>query len=211
MGLVMEAAPPAGQNSSLLLNNTNLTVSLVAFQPNEAKDEEDRGAKDLPEEEVQTRIQEYNSKVSEIGMNLVRFQFLQLQFRMFMMPSRILSNELDIYLELHVFRTNKLEHNVAISNNKSGNKPAVYQCVYCVLYCSSKRVGLLKCSFTLFSLSFSLWVLGVRWNLLRLHQGPPEAQSTSHRPHCRGDGLRWNGHTQSSTIRMPGNGRLCTE
>lgn len=48
----------------------NPTVSLP-FQPNEAKEDEDKKTKELSEEEVQTRIQQYNSQVSEIGMNLV--------------------------------------------------------------------------------------------------------------------------------------------
>ncbi|XP_070707263.1 ras association domain-containing protein 5 [Pempheris klunzingeri] len=37
---------------------------------NEAKEEEERGTKDLSEEEVRTRIEEYNTQVSENGMNL---------------------------------------------------------------------------------------------------------------------------------------------
>uniref|UniRef100_A0A8P4GN05 Ras association domain family member 5 n=1 Tax=Dicentrarchus labrax TaxID=13489 RepID=A0A8P4GN05_DICLA len=37
---------------------------------NEAKEEEERGTKDLSEEEVRTRIEEYNTQVSENGMKL---------------------------------------------------------------------------------------------------------------------------------------------
>ncbi|XP_070814641.1 ras association domain-containing protein 5 isoform X1 [Chaetodon trifascialis] len=37
---------------------------------NEAKEEDERGTKDLSEEEVRTRIEEYNTQVSENGMNL---------------------------------------------------------------------------------------------------------------------------------------------
>lgn len=48
-------------------------VSLT-FQPHEAKEDEDKGTKELSEEEVQTRIQQYNSQVSEIGMNLVSLE-----------------------------------------------------------------------------------------------------------------------------------------
>lgn len=40
-------------------------------QKSEAKEEEEGGVKDLPEEEVRTRIEEYNSRVSENGMKLV--------------------------------------------------------------------------------------------------------------------------------------------
>lgn len=43
----------------------------LPFQPNEAKEDEDKGTKELSEDEVQTRIQQYNSQASEIGMNLV--------------------------------------------------------------------------------------------------------------------------------------------
>lgn len=41
-----------------------------AAKQNEAKEEEERGTKDLSEEEVQTRIEEYNTQVSENGMKL---------------------------------------------------------------------------------------------------------------------------------------------
>lgn len=51
----------------------NSTVSLP-FQPNKAKEDEGKRTKELSEEEVQTRIQQYNSQVSENGMNLVSFK-----------------------------------------------------------------------------------------------------------------------------------------
>lgn len=41
-----------------------------AAKQNEAKEEEERGTKDLSEEEVRTRIEEYNAQVSENGMKL---------------------------------------------------------------------------------------------------------------------------------------------
>ncbi|XP_037346710.1 ras association domain-containing protein 5 isoform X3 [Pungitius pungitius] len=41
-----------------------------AAKPKEAKEEEEDGARDLSEEEVQTRIEEYNAQVSENGMKL---------------------------------------------------------------------------------------------------------------------------------------------
>ncbi|XP_044034962.1 ras association domain-containing protein 5 isoform X4 [Siniperca chuatsi] len=41
-----------------------------AAKQNEAKEEEEGGAKDLSEEEVRTRIEEYNAQVSENGMKL---------------------------------------------------------------------------------------------------------------------------------------------
>ncbi|XP_034555514.1 ras association domain-containing protein 5 isoform X2 [Notolabrus celidotus] len=44
--------------------------SKAAQHKNEAKEEEERGTKDLSEEEVQTRIDEYNAQESENGMNL---------------------------------------------------------------------------------------------------------------------------------------------
>ncbi|XP_037346709.2 ras association domain-containing protein 5 isoform X2 [Pungitius pungitius] len=40
------------------------------LKPKEAKEEEEDGARDLSEEEVQTRIEEYNAQVSENGMKL---------------------------------------------------------------------------------------------------------------------------------------------
>lgn len=48
----------------------NSTVSLP-FQPNEAKEDEDKGTKELSEEEVRARIKQYNAQVSENGMKLV--------------------------------------------------------------------------------------------------------------------------------------------
>lgn len=50
-----------------------LTLSLSLSQ-NEVKEEEDGATKDLSEEEVQTRIEEYNAQVSEDGMKLVSLQ-----------------------------------------------------------------------------------------------------------------------------------------
>lgn len=41
-----------------------------AAKQNEAKEEEERGTKDLSEEEIRTRIEEYNAQVSENGMKL---------------------------------------------------------------------------------------------------------------------------------------------
>ncbi|XP_026162903.1 ras association domain-containing protein 5 isoform X2 [Mastacembelus armatus] len=41
-----------------------------AVKQNEAKEEEQRGIKDLSEDEVRTRIEEYNAQVSENGMKL---------------------------------------------------------------------------------------------------------------------------------------------
>ncbi|XP_054640821.1 ras association domain-containing protein 5 isoform X3 [Dunckerocampus dactyliophorus] len=41
-----------------------------SVKKSEAKEEEEGGAKDLPEEDVRTRIEEYNSRVSENGMKL---------------------------------------------------------------------------------------------------------------------------------------------
>lgn len=49
------------------------TLSLLPFQPNEAKEDEDKGTKELSKEEVKARIQQYNSQVSEIGIKLVSF------------------------------------------------------------------------------------------------------------------------------------------
>lgn len=43
----------------------------MPFQAHDAKEDEDKGTKELSEEEVQTRIQQYNSQVSENGMKLV--------------------------------------------------------------------------------------------------------------------------------------------
>ncbi|XP_056886228.1 ras association domain-containing protein 5 isoform X1 [Takifugu flavidus] len=39
-------------------------------KPNEAKEDEDKGTKELSKEEVKARIQQYNSQVSDIGMKL---------------------------------------------------------------------------------------------------------------------------------------------
>lgn len=50
-----------------------------AFQQSRTKEEEERGTKDLPEEEVRARIEEYNTQVSENGMKLVSF-YLFLRF-----------------------------------------------------------------------------------------------------------------------------------
>ncbi|XP_061840827.1 ras association domain-containing protein 5 isoform X2 [Nerophis lumbriciformis] len=44
--------------------------STAEQKKSEAKEEEDGGAKDLPEEDARTRIEEYNSRVSENGMTL---------------------------------------------------------------------------------------------------------------------------------------------
>ncbi|XP_035518608.1 ras association domain-containing protein 5 isoform X2 [Morone saxatilis] len=41
-----------------------------AAKQNEAKEEEERGTKDLSEDEVRTRIEEYNTQISENGMKL---------------------------------------------------------------------------------------------------------------------------------------------
>ena len=53
-----------------------IDISLFASQQKEAKEEETRGTKDLSEEEVSKRIEEYNAQVSENGMNLVSSQHL---------------------------------------------------------------------------------------------------------------------------------------
>ena len=42
-----------------------------SFQQSETKEQEERGPKELSEEEVRSRIQEYNAQVSENGMKLV--------------------------------------------------------------------------------------------------------------------------------------------
>ncbi|XP_061778581.1 ras association domain-containing protein 5 isoform X1 [Nerophis ophidion] len=44
--------------------------STAELKKSEAREEEDGGAKDLPEEDVRARIDEYNSRVSENGMTL---------------------------------------------------------------------------------------------------------------------------------------------
>ena len=41
-----------------------------------AKEEEDRGTKELSQEEVHARIEEYNAQVSENGMNLVSIEII---------------------------------------------------------------------------------------------------------------------------------------
>lgn len=68
----METAPPAGRATPLLLPAL-IRLSLLPFQPNEAKEDEDKGTKELSKEEVKARIQQYNSQVSENGMKLVSF------------------------------------------------------------------------------------------------------------------------------------------
>lgn len=68
----METAPPAGQATPLLLPAL-ICCPLLPFQPNEAKEDEGKGTKELSKEEVEARIQQYNSQVSENGMNLVSF------------------------------------------------------------------------------------------------------------------------------------------
>lgn len=68
----METASSAGHTMLLLLPALT-RLSLLPFQPNEAKEDEDKGTKELSKEEVKARIQQYNSQVSENGMNLVSF------------------------------------------------------------------------------------------------------------------------------------------
>jgi len=51
-----------------------LNASLIAFQQKEVKDEGERGTRDLSDEEVWTRIEEYNAQVSANGMKLVSFK-----------------------------------------------------------------------------------------------------------------------------------------
>lgn len=61
-----------------MLINTDAPRSLFTLQKAEAKEEEDEGTKDLSEEEVRTRIDEYNAQISENGMTLVSFEYLLL-------------------------------------------------------------------------------------------------------------------------------------
>lgn len=50
-----------------------LSFFSFAFQQSKTKEEEEGGTKDLSEEEVQAKIEEYNTQVSENGMKLVSF------------------------------------------------------------------------------------------------------------------------------------------
>ncbi|XP_038553020.1 ras association domain-containing protein 5 isoform X4 [Micropterus salmoides] len=51
-------------------NHSSSSSTAPQHKQNEAKEEEEGGTKDLSEEEVQTRIEKYNSQVSENGMKL---------------------------------------------------------------------------------------------------------------------------------------------
>ena len=53
-------------------------ILITFLQQNEAKQNEvsETGTKALSEEEVRSRIEEYNAQVSENGMKLVRWSFL---------------------------------------------------------------------------------------------------------------------------------------
>lgn len=70
--MMLGAAPSAGSNKRLRLPALTAFLSLL-LQQNEAKEEEERRTKDLSEEEVRKRIEEYNSQDSENGMKLVSF------------------------------------------------------------------------------------------------------------------------------------------